>query len=192
MRIDRKTLNLVVPCDTDDGKELYIHVQPLSEEAYDQNYRILARTYNGLYAEGLGIGGPRVAMKVLKGIAERDKNWPEVESGLVAEMHRGASVLAQNTHGTYETFLWDDAVQREIISHADAREVDNAIVFFIVSSCLNSRKEMEGVFEALSGILDARQTSSTPSEFANSLRTPTKDVHIGAKPAHVPLSSIPH
>lgn len=193
MKIDRKTLALIVPVDHEDGKELYVHVQPLSEEVYDQNFRILAQTYNALCTEGYGISVPRVAMKVLKRTAEAQKMWPEVEAGLVAEMHRGASLLAPNANGAYETFLWDDAVSRKIISSADAREVDNVIVFFTVFSCLRKQKEMQETIESQSGILDVRHTFSTPSEFANSLKTSTAPVHTHAKSPQEPAlrSSIP-
>jgi hypothetical protein len=182
VRIDRKTLALIVPVDREDGKELYVHVQPLSEEVYDQNWRILALAYQELYAEGLGLSAPRVAANVLRSVAEHRKMWPAVKDGLIAEMHRGASVLAPNAHGAYETFMWDDAVSREIISPADAREVDNVIVFFTVSCCLNRKADVQkDIFDALIGSLGARLTFSTPTEFANSLKTPTAPGHTPAK-----------
>jgi hypothetical protein len=172
MKIDRKTLSLVVPVDQEDGKTLYVHIRSLSREVFEQNYRIIGQTINLLYAEGLGVGAPRLAALALKDLAVKQKIWPQVEAGLVAEMHRGASVLAQNDKGAYEVFLWDDAVARGVISTEDALEVDGAITFFTVACCMHTRKELTSILETLAGMWAAQESYLTPTAFASSLRTP--------------------
>ena len=189
MKIDRKTLSLVVPVDQENGKTLYVHIRPLSREVFEQNYKIIGQTINLLYAEGLGVGAPRLAALGLKDLAIKQKIWPEIEAGLVAEMHRGASVLAQGETGRYETFMWDDAVARGVISEDDALEVDGAIIFFTVASCMHTRKELTDVIATLSGMWGAQPSYLTPTEYANSLKTPTEPE---PTPAKETISSIPH
>ena len=188
MKIDRKTMALVVPVDQEGGKTLYVHIRPLAREVFEQNYKLIGQTINLLYAEGLGIGAPRLAALALKDLAIKQKIWPEVEAGLVAEMHRGASVLAVGESGRYETFMWDDAVVRGVISADDALEVDGAITFFTVACCMHTRKELTDILATLSGMWGAQESSLTPTEFANSLRTP---IAPEPTPAKAILSSIP-
>lgn len=188
MKIDRKTLSLIVPVDREDGRTLHVHIRPLSREAFEQNYKIIGQTINLLYAEGLGVGAPRLAALALKDLALKQKIWPEVEAGLVAEMHRGASVIAPNEQGRYETFLWDDAVARGVISTDDALEVDGAITFFTVACCMHTRKELTNILETLSGMWGAQESYLTPTEFASSLKTPTAPE---PTPARATTSSIP-
>ena len=78
MKIDRRTLSLVVPVDQEDGKTLYVHISSLSREVFEQNYRIIGQTINLLYAEGLGVGAPRLAALALKDLAVKQKIWPQV------------------------------------------------------------------------------------------------------------------
>lgn len=189
MKIDRKTLALVAPVTQEGGQTLYVHIRPLSREVFEQNYKIIGQTINLLYAEGLGVGAPRLAALALKDLATRQKIWPEVEAGLVAEMHRGASVIAAGETGRYEVFLWDDAVARGVISAEDALEVDGAITFFTVACCMHTRKELADILATLSGMWGAQESYSTPTEFASSLRTSTAPEPTPSKETRL---SIPH
>lgn len=188
MKIDRKRLNLIVPIDREDGKTLYVHIAPLSEEVFSQHFMLIGQTFNAFYADELGVGAPRLAAMLLKKIATEQRIWPQTEAGLVAEMHRGATVLAPDANGAYQQFLWDEASTHDVLSADDRREVDGVIVYFTVVSCMGTREALNRFIAGLIGTLQAQASSSAPMEFANSLKTSTEAVSMPEKAIR---SSIP-
>ena len=64
MHIDRK-LNLVIPVERDTGK-VYVHSTPISREAFDRYFMVLATAYAEIVGGPLRAVGNRVAMKMVK------------------------------------------------------------------------------------------------------------------------------
>ena len=177
MKIDRK-LNLVVPVYDDEGdKTYYVHAMPLSREVFEQHFKLLAKTFNALYAQGLGIAGPRVAALTLKSVAKEDGDG--TGAALLAEMHRLANVLVPKGSGGYEMVPWEEALAKNFFSEDDAAEVENALTFFIVASCMHKKREMPGVMDVLNGNWGADTSPLPPMEYASSLRTSTATATTG-------------
>jgi hypothetical protein len=168
---------------------------PISRETFEQNFQLLGRVFNNLYASGLGIAGPRLAALTLKKTAEDmtaagDCN---VAVDLLNEMHRLCNVLVPKVSKfEFEMIPWSEALDKKLFSEDDAAEVENALTFFMVASCMHKRKEMPGVFDVLSGNWGAYTSSLPPTEYVSSLKTSTEAETTGesgpepAKPSSIP------
>lgn len=186
MNIDRK-LNLVIPVDRDDGVQIFVHATPISREAFDSNFLIIAKSFTALYSEGLGpISGPRVAAKLLKKVAGDMGQSEAVERGLFAEMRRLSNVLAPSENGWTST-PFQVAINSQIISAEDADAVENIVTFFMLASAMHSKKDLKTILEEASRLWDAQLTLLNATAFAASLPTSTKAASSGEK---VNLSSI--
>lgn len=174
MKIDRK-LNLVIPIDKQDGSTAYVHVMPVSREVFEQHFLLLGRAFNAMYAQGLGIIGPRMASLLLKKVAsEMSLDNPDaLVAPLLSEMRRLASVLAPRDGGGYEIVPWQTAVDKKMFDEEDTREVENVMTFFMVSWHMHKRAELSGMIEMAVGLGAQQSTSLSPTEFANSLTTST-------------------
>jgi hypothetical protein len=202
MRIDRR-LNLVVPIYEDEPENspiiAYVHSTPLSETAIDQWFVVLGKTYNAIWSEGFGFAsGPGHAARILRHIAEREGMWmerrgtdgsviPGVERGLMGEIRRLTNVLTIQKDGTWAQMPWDVAIQNKLISDEDRREVENAIVFFIVSYATLNRNQRASVLERAGSLWGAQLSSFNSTEFGNSLKTSTGTVSSGEM-SHVDAS----
>lgn len=187
MNIDRK-LNLVVPVQRDDGVQIYVHASPISREAFDANFLIIAKTFTELYNSGLGhIAGPRVAAKLLRKEAEAMGQPQAVEQGLFAEIRRLSNVLAPSEQG-WTTTPFQAAISQNLINAEDVDIVENILTFFTLASAMHTKKDLKTVLEAASGLWDAQVTLLNATGFADSLRTSTK---AGSSGETAPLSSIP-
>jgi hypothetical protein len=74
---------------------------------------------------------------------------------------------------------WDVAVNQKMISDEDRREVENAIVFFIVGYATLNRNQRASVLERAGSLWGAQLTSFTCTEFGNSLKTSIATVSSG-------------
>jgi hypothetical protein len=191
MQIDRK-LNLVIPVERDSGETIYVHSMPLGREVFERYFLVISKAFATIYSEGLGfVAGPRVAAMLIRRVAEELKAWdgPEgVQVGLVAEMRRLSNVLAPGARG-WETIPLQEAVDKGFINADDASEVENAIAFFTVASCMHRRAELRDVLEGSSKLWGAHITSLGCTEYSASLPTSTKDVTTGARAIPSPIPS---
>ena len=191
MRIDRR-LHIVVPIyeDTSDDSPViaYVHSVPLAEAIVDRYFMVLGKTYNAIFAQGLGfVAGPGHAMRVLRHIAEEMGVWHDregnagVERGLVEEIRRLTNVAAIDKDGNWNALPLQVALDQGIISVEDKREVENAIVFFIVASAVLPRAQRPTMIKAAADLWGAQTSSSTIMEWTASLKTSTGTVNSGAK-----------
>lgn len=193
MRLDRN-LNLVLTVDGDDDKTYYVHSAPLGELVFEKYFLQITRTYAAMLESGgewLMRMGPRTAALMLKKVAQMDGSWegPEgVEQGLMNEIRRLSNVLAL-VDGAWTMIPLQEAVTKKMFSPSDAREVENAVTFFTAVWCSLKRSEADSVLSAVFGLFGAQLTSSTLTEWSDSLPTSTPDANSGATEA---LSSIPH
>jgi RNA polymerase subunit RPABC4/transcription elongation factor Spt4 len=132
-----------------------------------------------------------------------------VERGLVEEIRRLTMVAASvkegqaacsacaslpkpdeacpQCHGTgaVDRFRWDSlplqvAVDRGVLSTADRKEVENAIVFFIAAYATLARAQRRPILEAAAELWGAQLTSSHFTEWTASLRTSMPGANTGA------------
>lgn len=189
MKINRK-LHFVIPIETGDGT-VHVHAAPIGEEVFDRYFVEVGRTFSAIYEMGLGrAAGPRIALKMLKKISEGLGTWDGaagVEAGLVAEIHRLCNVAVLGPNG-WSTIPFDEAAKRGVIEPENVREVENALVFFTVISCMHTRTALPGILSQAAELYGAQISSLNSTEFANSLPMPTTDVTIGVT---VKASSIP-
>ena len=206
MRIDRKTLNLVIPI-TDGVKTVkdpktntekvvdkvvaYVHAAPISRDIFELYFLPLSQTFAKIYSDGLGVvAGPRVAALLLKKTAQDMGMWEGpggVEAGLVQEIKRLANVLIATDKG-WEERPYYQAVQAGELSPDDASEVDNALAFFTVVSAIHKKSELPLILEGAARLWGAETTSFNCTEFKNSLTTSTPPAPSGPK---APALSIP-
>lgn len=178
MKIDER-LNLVLPIDLN-GKRVHIHSVPISVEVYEQFFDVLVKAFNEVTA--LGLDNPasiRTARLWLRKSAVAMGRWPEVQAGLINEIHRLTNVLMVGANG-WETIPLQQCIQSKILEGEDVSEVENAIIFFTFISHLVARPIRQTAQEGTAGILGGLATSSTCTEYSASLPTLTAPASSGA------------
>jgi hypothetical protein len=204
MKIDRK-LNLIIPIYADiDAKEgedapiiARVHAVPLPEEVVERYFMVLAQTYSAIFSQGLGLaGGPAVAMRLLRQVATTQGAWADeartgtvgVESGVVNEMRRLTTVMM--TGG--QAVPLQVAVDQGFISADDQREVENAIVFFMLVSAMLGKAQRRSMVQAAAGLWGAQTSFLDSTAFMTSLRTSTVGGNTGGtSPAPAPATPAP-
>lgn len=187
MKISKK-LNIVIPVESEDGSKIYVHSTPVSREVFEEHFLILSKTFAAIHGEGLGIlGGPRVAMLILKKLAAELGDPEAVQKGLINEIFRITNVVLLTDKG-WDTMPYEAAVSRSLITPEDAGEVENALAFFIVSSAMHRRDMLKAILPGAATLWGAELTSLNSTEFMNSLRTSTVIENTGetVKPLSVP------
>lgn len=191
MRIDRK-LNLVIPVDRG-GVQVYVHSMPVSREVFETYFLVLSKTFAKIYQESLDITvGPRVAYLLLKKIAQDARQWETdpratdgsvgVKEGLINEIVRLSNVCAPGKNG-WEITQLQDVVDSGVLSEDQYGEIINALVFFTVVSHLHKKEAVQDTLNGMNSLWGISNTSSTCSEYLNTLQTSTKDESGGAKAA---------
>lgn len=194
LRIDER-LNLVAPIDRPDGSVVWLHAQPISVQAYDRYWFVLAKVFASIYGEGLNtIAGPKIAHRLLRRLANEedaddDKKPDGVFNGLMPEIRRMARVVAPTAQTGWDIIPFEEAAKKGIISEEDADEIEGLLVFFTVAWHLHKRgKERQAVMDLVARRLDASMSSQSLSAFANSLRTSSATGNTGATR---PIPSLP-
>lgn len=192
MKIDRK-LSLIIPVDHG-SNTYYVHATPISREVFEQNFILLSRALTMLYASG----GPtpmnaRLAMLYLKKTASEmagaNESAESLTLPLIQEMGRLSSVLVPNHQGGgYEVIPWHQAVERKLFDEEDAREVENVLVFFMLSWHMHKKTELDDLSRLLIGLGGQEFTSLTPTAYGASLTTSTV---AAPTPKKATASSIP-
>lgn len=192
MKIDRK-LSLVIPVDHLE-KTYYVHVTPISREVFEQNFLILSRALTMLYSScGPTPMNARLAMLYLKKTASemagKDESADSIILPLIQEMSRLSSVLVPNHQGVgYDILPWHQAIERKLFDEEDAREVENVLVFFMLSWHMHKKTELDDLSRLLIGLGVQEFTSLTPTAYAASLTTSIEAVPM---PKREIVSSIP-
>lgn len=192
MRINR-ALNLVVPVETGAGT-VYLHSSPLSREAFEGSFRIIAAAHADIFGRGGAyiMSGPRVAALTLRSVgrAQADAEGREGDTGataLLGELRRLTVVIAPGANG-WDTLPVDTAVQRGVIEAEDWTEVENALAFFMLVYWMEPRSNVENAMTKMAGLMKLSIVSSSPTEFIASLQTSTPAALTGAA---LKVSSIP-
>jgi hypothetical protein len=182
VRID-KALHLIIPVDRDDGAQIFVHSTPIGSDVFTTYYQVIGRVFNEIYTGGFGVlAGPRIAALLLRDVAKSTNAWEGpagVERGLVAEIRRLTNVVAPGAHG-WEMVPFEEAVNKGVLDKTEASEVEGAITFFTVASCMHRRAD-RAILEGAMKIWSARIESLTCSEFISSLPTSTGAASSGVR-----------
>lgn len=182
MKIDEQ-LNLVIPCDRDDGSTIYVHASPIGREVFQRFWLPLAKAYNQIMSERLFFTGPRVASLMLKQAAETSGAWEGpmgVETGLLPEIRRLANVVAPGAGRGWQMIPYTDAVRDEIIDEEDADQIEGLLVFFTLVWRLHRRADRQMVLSGAVAMWNASISSASLSAFVNSLPTSIATASTGA------------
>ena len=178
-------MNLVIPLRSDDrGVQVYGYHTPISREVFEANFMILAATRATMAAKGVQFmmgSGPSVAALILKDEAKKDaesrgdfddegKPSDRAAKALLAELKRLTTLVAPGPNG-WDMIPVEAALSKGIIDADDWREAESALVFFTCHYALAKRAERALVVPATARVLTGLNTSSTLSEFVNSLQT---------------------
>lgn len=174
MQLNKK-LNLVLPLYRGkDQASVYVHSTPISRAVFEAFFMIIAKTFSSIYAGGLGVtGGPAVAAMLLRQHAKEqggDEYLAEVDAGLFSEIRRLTNVVVLGPDG-WETVPLDEGLKRKLVDEDEAGEVENALAFFTVVSCMHRRGQLTGVLGVACDLWGARIVYSNCTEFAASLPT---------------------
>ena len=195
--IDRN-LNLIIPIERDSGL-IYVHVMPLGRAAFENNFQMLARTWEALHANGIsGTSAPQIAYLMLRQIAQDMGLWEGpsgVENSLVNEVIRLSNIVMPGERGWQSVALFD-ALRTNILDEDEADEVRNAIIFFSVAWWIYPRRQIRKAITMTGHFWRWPAKSLALMEFIKSLPTSTPAENTGEMPpqpaAPTTRSSIPY
>lgn len=178
-------LNLTFPIRWNDANEptVYAYHTPISRQVFEMNYRLIGGTLAMLQSKSVGTNVVDVATLALKDIGRRDaQEWGlapglSIEDGgaavpLLAEIKRLTSVVVPSATG-YQAIDVERAIANKFIDAEDWAEAESALVFFTCGFA-TKRRSLPAWAADLASPLGGSITSSTPSDWANSLGASTK------------------
>lgn len=164
MKVDKK-LNLIIPVETENGV-IYFHSTPISRPVFEKYYLLIGKVFASLYAEGLQIiAGPQLAYLMLKDLAEKSGKWEDVQQGFINEIRRLTNVVLDGR----EITPLQNVVDKGLVDEETLREVESAIVFFIVSSAMHKKGMLTAMMEVATGLYGWETTFLNSTEYAASL-----------------------
>ena len=201
MKID-PALNLVLPIRENPADEevlLWAYHAPLSREAFESSYRIIAAAKHMIWGDGVEYAyssGQYVATLALKDAGRIDAvkyGLPEdvsIEEGgtaaaLLAELKRLTSVLVPSENG-WEMLPTEIALTKNVITAEEWREAERQIVFFTCSSFMCQAKSRPIMIPRFASVLGGSTTSLPPMDFAASCTTSTPEEISVAQASLVP------
>lgn len=186
LKIDDR-LNLVIPLALSGG-DAYVHSTPISQETFDEHFMLLSRTFNTLFGEGFAATtGPRVAYLMMERVARNTRDG-ESFAAVMNEIYRLTMVALPGG----EFMLLDEAIKAAKIDQADKREIDNALVFFTVTSALLKPKDANEMISEGARLWGALTTSLGFMAYVASLSTSTGGASSGeTAPSGQPAAPAP-
>ena len=169
-------LNLVVPVTDEQGNTSYLHSMPLSNEAFNANYRVIAKAFAQIHADQMMVfGATRVAANVIEDVARKLGVWEGpsgVAASLMAEIRRLTNYIYCTPSG-WQTIPYETALQGRMISDDDIVEAEGAICFFILVSAMHRRQMAKATMVMYSDLWGMQMSSLAPMAYAASLQTST-------------------
>ncbi|MGC9216172.1 hypothetical protein [Acidithiobacillus sp.] len=163
---------------------------PLSKEAFEASYRLIAGTKAALFDttdKALVLDGPALALLTLKDVGatqarKREEDGDGGAAALIAELGRLTMVVVPGAEG-----LDLMPVSASGVDPDEWEEALSALIFFTVNYALTPKSEKNRKIEMLSAILNFGITSQSAEDWLNSLKTSTAP----ATPAKKAASSVP-
>ena len=191
-----KQMNVVIPCQNEDGETYYVHSQPISREVFDRYALLLSTVFSRIYESGTQLSGAATAKAMLDDIVnEKDKRLsasvddPELKKetpyaddlrdGFYSEISRLTNVLVMEDDKGWQTYQLNDAISRGILDDKDKSDVENIIVFFIVLWHIHRKGSRAAILNSVLPMWDALLTSLNCSDYRNSLKTSKPKDNIG-------------
>ena len=199
-----KDLRLVIPVDTEHG-ESFVHAQAVGRETFDRYFVVISQAFSNVYTDGVSrLTGPRVAARYIRMAAEARGPGvlDDINAGLFGEIIRLANVALRGKDGPvgpadengvvpmapagWQMVPLADAFRDGLLDEDTKDEVENALAFFTLISCVHKRKDRAAILEYPIQLWGGRLTSSSYTEFVASLPTSTATASSGAR---APVSS---
>ena len=188
MKLDEQ-LNLVVPVDGASGV-VFVHSTPISREAFEAHFKLLAATYADLFgrSESYATVAPRVAKLTLveqgRKIASADGRAGE-DGGAAALLEdvKRLTVVAGSTADGWSLLPVDAAIKKGLLEPEDWGEVESAIVFFTLVYWMTGRRSRGETVRVMASAIGLSTTASPPSEWTSSLPRSTQEAASSEAPA---------
>lgn len=203
MKIDRKTLNLVVELPREGEANVIAHSSALPAEVVEQYHGLAGPTMNALIVGGYGYYAPRYAASVLREVASQqaelgggvDHRTQDAASArakeriaaFFAEIRRRTHVLSLTDSG-WEMVPLGDATKAGTVDDEEVSQIENALVFFTFGLRSWVKAQRDAVSGGLS-LCNARIESLNCTELMRSLPTSMTDDSSGASQDASPASS---
>lgn len=199
MRIDRKTLNIVIPISRESDAEgnsspaLYVHSSPVAREVFEANFAVMSQAFSWIQSQGIGgVTGARIAHLVVRQVAEAAGKWEGrtgVKAALMEEIRRLSNVVTPGPNG-WVTLPLGNAIEEGLIDDDEASEVEGQIVFFILASAIYRKQDLPKILAAIFiGYWGSLIVSSNSTEFAASLGGRAIAEMSTDSPASLPIST---
>lgn len=184
MKIDQ-SLNLVSTVERD-SFPLYVYVTPFPFEVIEQYYGILGQTFSRFYQDIGQLGSTRVAGMMLREAARAA--MPEGFTGttVIDEIERFTTVVSY-VNGGWQRMPLSQALEKEIITKEEWRDVEGEVCFFIVNCAMQKRHLIPVLVGKTLAMYGAQLTPLSVTAFLGSLPTSKPDepqVTITDQPTH--------
>lgn len=185
MKISRD-LKMVIPVYGDnDEVRLTVFVSPLSRAAFENHYRIMARTWSDLNALGIEPAGlmctASMAVKDATIALYGERDGPAKYEAFMAEIMNGVSAII-NSSGKWSPVPYENAKGSGLLDDEDAGTVESLVVFFILASRMVDPKWGAVLNTAVALNYGAQFTSLKCMDYATSLQTLTVGGNSGGAP----------
>lgn len=186
MKIDA-ALNFVIPLfhdENDDAPYAYVCATPLSQAAFEANFRVLVRTFKLVADEGGSANRfARLYMRdAALSLTGPDGNADQICAPVLNEIGRLSSVVLSTKNG-WESIPLQQAIDAKLLDEGDAGEAISACVFFTLALRAAPKTLTRGFTESGLRTWSAQSSSLSPTEWIASLRTSTETANSGATEA---------
>ena len=173
----KKSLNLVIPIDREEGGQIFVHSTPISREIFENYFLVISKTYADIIDHRLGVlSGPRVAYLMLRQISKDMGVWDGesgVYAGLVNEIVRLSNVLIPGSNG-WKTVPLHTAIMQQLIDEDTISQIQGELIFFMCVSKVSRADQAKTIMEAAAALLGLQITSLDCTEYKTSLPTLTE------------------
>jgi hypothetical protein len=172
MKINKK-LNLVMGLDDGDGGTFHVYSVPIAREVFERYYLPLSRVFTEIMTLNLLVIGPTVAYNMLRDVAMDLGTWDGetgVQNGLVNEIRRLTSIFMPTESGWQQVPL-EVVISQEKIDDDDLALILGSLVFFTAVSYIPAKSERVNLMNGAAAMWGTLTTSSSITEYANSLPT---------------------
>lgn len=174
MHIDKKTLNLVIPFEREDGLKIYVHAALIDRAVFDRYFMVIAAAYGELTGGPMRGVANRVAMRALRQAAEDVDMAPDVTAGLIDEIKRLTNVTAPGPAG-WQSLPLTQAVTAGLLDEEEADEVENNVAFFTCFWFMTRKairlKTLDGLAKAWGVLLSPLDCTAHAASLPTSIAT---------------------
>lgn len=180
MRLNKK-LNIVIPIDTEQHGQIFVHSAPIGREVFEMFYselgQVFTQCFDSISKSHMALSAPQLAYPALKKIAMNAGNW-EGQSGvrlaLINEIVRLTNVSICGEKG-WDMLPLDTVIKRAMLEEDEESEVISSLVFFTSISLVAPKPLRVSFLEMAGSIRNWELTSLDCTAYMNGLRTSIKE-----------------